>query len=140
MSLLYTFQILISIVYVLHMLMIYATIGEDRVVGKDKKKCCGDMRIAKQTTRTVRIISMVFLLMTIITYMLVATMTAKAYTSDQFVTTWKTDNTSTGSTNNTSIKIPLGNGYTYNFQVDWTCDGTYDTTFSGAGSTYQRYP
>lgn len=62
-------------------------------------------------------------------------MTAKAYTSDQFVTTWKTDNTSTGSSNSTSIKIPLGNGYTYNFQVDWTCDGTYDTTFSGAGST-----
>lgn len=93
------------------------------------------MRVIKKKRFGLRSLSIIGLVTMACSYLLIVSITAKAYTSDQFVTTWKTDNTSTGSTNNTSIKIPLGNGYAYNFQVDWTCDGTYDTTFSGAGST-----
>ena len=46
---------------------------------------------------------------------------------DDFVTTWRTDNLSTGSSNSTSITIPTtGAGYLYD--VDWDNDGTFDET------------
>lgn len=46
-----------------------------------------------------------------------------------FITTWKTDNP--GSSNNTSIVFPnMGN--TNNFEIDWTCDGTFDETVTGS--------
>lgn len=48
-----------------------------------------------------------------------------AYNSDEFVTTWKTNNT--GTSNSTSITIPTNTAeWTYNYDVDWTCDGTFD--------------
>ena len=43
---------------------------------------------------------------------------------DDFVTTWKTDNPSTS--NSTSITIPTYTGETYNYDVDWDNDGTFD--------------
>ncbi len=48
---------------------------------------------------------------------------AFAYTADEFVTVWKTDNP--GTSNSTSITIPT-TGSGYNYDVDWTCDGTFD--------------
>ncbi|WP_163411588.1 BspA family leucine-rich repeat surface protein, partial [Flavobacterium ajazii] len=42
-----------------------------------------------------------------------------------FITTWKTDNLSAGSTNATSIRIPTS-GSGYNYDVDWNNDGTFD--------------
>ena len=42
---------------------------------------------------------------------------------DDFVTTWKTDNT--GTSNDTSITIPLGSA-TCNYDVDWDNDGVFD--------------
>ncbi len=42
---------------------------------------------------------------------------------NDFVTTWKTDNT--GSSNSTSITIPT-TGSGYNYDVDWDNDGTFD--------------
>ncbi len=44
--------------------------------------------------------------------------------ADFFVTTWKTDNS--GVSNSTSITIPTSNGFTYNYDVDWDGDGTFD--------------
>ncbi len=41
----------------------------------------------------------------------------------RFISTWKTDNTSTGSSSNNQVKLPLVNGGTYDFNVDWG-DGT----------------
>jgi surface protein len=41
-----------------------------------------------------------------------------------FVTTWKTDNT--GSSNDNEITIPTRSGLTYNYDVDWDNDGTFD--------------
>ncbi len=46
-----------------------------------------------------------------------------AQASDDFVTTWKTDNP--GSSNNTSIAIPT-NGGGYSYDVDWNNDGIFD--------------
>ncbi len=43
--------------------------------------------------------------------------------SDDFVTTWKTDNA--GISNSTSITIPT-TGTGYNYDVDWNNDGTFD--------------
>ncbi|NBX81580.1 BspA family leucine-rich repeat surface protein, partial [bacterium] len=43
-----------------------------------------------------------------------------------FVSTWKTDNTSTGSSTSTQIKLPLESTGTYNFTVFWG-DGTQNT-------------
>jgi hypothetical protein len=45
--------------------------------------------------------------------------------SSDFVTTWKTNNLSTGSSNNTSITIPTSSEYIYSYQVDWNNDGDY---------------
>ena len=44
--------------------------------------------------------------------------------SQNFITTWQTDNpgTSTG----TSITIPTFPGETYNYDVDWNNDGVFD--------------
>ena len=47
----------------------------------------------------------------------------------EFVSTWKTDNISTGSSAENQIKLPLQNGGVYNFIVDWG-DGTKDTITS----------
>jgi len=44
--------------------------------------------------------------------------------TNYFVTTWKTDNIGTSS--NTEIIIPTFPGETYNYDVDWTNDGTFD--------------
>jgi len=50
---------------------------------------------------------------------------AHAATADDFVTTWKTDNT--GSSNNSSITIPTTIGARgYNYDVDWDNNGTFD--------------
>ena len=46
-------------------------------------------------------------------------------TNTYFVTTWKTDNP--GDSNDTSITIPTRDGsYTYNYDIDWEGDGTFD--------------
>jgi surface protein len=42
-----------------------------------------------------------------------------------FISTWKTDNLRSGSTNSTSISIPTA-GTGYNYDVDWDNDGVYD--------------
>jgi surface protein len=42
-----------------------------------------------------------------------------------FITKWKTDNLSTGSSNSTSITIPT-TGTGYNYDVDWNNDGTFE--------------
>jgi len=46
--------------------------------------------------------------------------------SNVFISTWKTDNTSTGSSTDHQVKLPLESGGTYNFVVDWG-DGQKDT-------------
>jgi|SRR6478752_3521923 len=43
-----------------------------------------------------------------------------------FVSTWKTDNISTGSSTSTQVKLPLVSSGTYNFVVDWG-DGNANT-------------
>lgn len=43
-----------------------------------------------------------------------------------FTSSWKTDNTSTGSSNDNQVKLPLIAGYTLNFLVNWG-DGNSDT-------------
>jgi len=45
---------------------------------------------------------------------------------NSFVSTWRTSNTSTGSSTATQIKLPLVSSGTYNFTVDWG-DGTSNT-------------
>lgn len=54
-----------------------------------------------------------------------------------FVSIWKTDNTSTGSSNNNQIKLPLHSSGTYNFYINWG-DGTEDhiTTWNQAETTH----
>lgn len=64
---------------------------------------------------------------------------ASAQTStDYFITTWKTDNISTGSSNDTSINIPTSPSETYSYDVDWDNDGnlatcTKTTTYTAGG-------
>ena len=43
-----------------------------------------------------------------------------------FVSIWQTSNISTGSTDEFTIKIPTHSGHTYDYEVDWDGDGTYD--------------
>ncbi len=59
-------------------------------------------------------------------YLLVALMISHcALAQTPFITTWRTDSVSVGSSNATSITIPTtGTGYSYD--VDWNNDGTYD--------------
>ena len=55
-----------------------------------------------------------------------------------FITTWKTDDQSgSGNTGSTQIKLPIYSGGTYNFQVFWG-DGSFDTVtaYNGAGNTH----
>jgi len=49
--------------------------------------------------------------------------------STAFVSTWNTNNTSGNSSASNQVKLPLYNGGTYNFSVDWG-DGTQDTITS----------
>ncbi len=63
---------------------------------------------------------------------------AHAGTTD-FVSTWKTDNTSSGSSAADQVRLPLESGGTYNFAVDWESDGIVDetiTTWDKATHTY----
>jgi len=46
-----------------------------------------------------------------------------------FISSWKTDNTSTGSSSNNQVKLPLDFAGTYNFVVQWG-DGNSDTITS----------
>ncbi len=48
-----------------------------------------------------------------------------AQLNTHFVTTWKTDNLSAGSSNSTSITIPT-TGVGYSYDVDWDGDGIFD--------------
>lgn len=50
----------------------------------------------------------------------------RIYNPDTFVSIWDTTKTSTGSSNDNQIKLPLVSGGTYNFYVDWG-DGTANT-------------
>ena len=49
---------------------------------------------------------------------------ANAFSQNEFITTWQTDNP--GTSNDTSITIPIFSGETYNYDVDWDNDGTFD--------------
>ena len=49
--------------------------------------------------------------------------TVTTLASNDFISTWKTDSISTGSSSTTQIKLPLVSGGSYNFTVDWG-DGT----------------
>jgi surface protein len=51
-----------------------------------------------------------------------------------FVTTWKTDNP--GTSNSTSITIPINVGSTYNYDVDWDNDGVFDQSGITGGVTH----
>lgn len=59
------------------------------------------------------------------------------FEANQFVSTWKTSNTSTGSSTATQVKLPLISAGTYNFVVSWG-DGTSDTitTWNQAQTTH----
>ncbi len=54
---------------------------------------------------------------------------AQAAGPDDFISTWNPANTSTGSSANNQIRLPLESGGTYNFTVDWG-DGTTDVITS----------
>lgn len=47
------------------------------------------------------------------------------FAQSPFVTTWRTDSTSVGSSNATSVTIPT-TGTGYNYDIDWNNDGNYD--------------
>jgi surface protein len=47
------------------------------------------------------------------------------FAQNEFITTWKTDNS--GSSDDTEITIPTNSSYTYNYDVDWDNDGVFDT-------------
>ena len=49
-----------------------------------------------------------------------------------FISTWKTDNTSYGSSTATQVKLPLISSGSYNFTVDWG-DGTVHPDEGGGG-------
>ncbi|MGJ8685818.1 MAG: BspA family leucine-rich repeat surface protein, partial [Nonlabens sp.] len=52
------------------------------------------------------------------------TFAIQGYGGRPFITTWKTDNT--GSSNTTSIIIPIFTVETYSYDIDWNNDGIYD--------------
>ena len=60
----------------------------------------------------------------IVACVIVLTRPAIAAPSDDFVTTWKTDNP--GASSSTSITIPTNAAYAYSYDVDWDNDGTFD--------------
>tara|TARA_R100000306_G_C4381581_1_gene145067 strand:+ start:3922 stop:5742 length:1821 start_codon:yes stop_codon:yes gene_type:complete len=49
---------------------------------------------------------------------------AQNLSPNDFVTTWKTNNP--GDSNNNQITIPVAQGSTYNYNVDWNNDGIFD--------------
>ena len=49
---------------------------------------------------------------------------------NDFISTWDTTRTSGGSSTSTQVRLPLYNGGTYNFTVDWETDGTIDATIT----------
>lgn len=63
--------------------------------------------------------------------------TGRIYNPDTFVSIWDTTKTSTGSSNDNQIKLPLISGGTYNFYVDWG-DGKANTitTYNQAEVTH----
>jgi surface protein len=62
----------------------------------------------------------------------------KAAASDDFVTTWKTDNA--GTSNSSSITIPTHSGSSYSYQVDWNNDQDFldadETTLNTGNVTH----
>jgi|GEM_PF-2432944 len=81
-------------------------------------------------------------LFSIVIIIIILTRPALAAPSDDFVTTWKTDNPGTSSS--TSITIATSGSYIYNYDVDWNNDGSFDefgltgdvTHDFGASGTY----
>ncbi|OXB16858.1 hypothetical protein B0A68_05330, partial [Flavobacterium reichenbachii] len=65
------------------------------------------------------------------------TFAIQGYGGTPFITTWKTDNVSLGSSNSTSITIPT-TGTGYNYDVDWNNDGIYDQ-FALTGNVTHDY-
>ena len=57
------------------------------------------------------------------------TTTAAQATETSFISTWRTTNTSAGSSGASQVRLPLISGGTYNFTVDWG-DGQTDTITS----------
>jgi surface protein len=53
-----------------------------------------------------------------------------------FVTSWKTSNTSTGSSNTKQIKISINAGYTYKYNVNWGDGNTSSNITTGTTHTY----
>ncbi len=69
-----------------------------------------------------RVVFAAFLLMFLFVHQM------SAAPADEFVTTWKTDNA--GTSNSTSISIPLAPSTAYNFGIDWNNDGVVDQTYN----------
>ena len=67
-------------------------------------------------------------------YLFVALMISQNAFS-QFITVWKTDNVSTGSSTATQIKIPTNTAYTYNYTVNWG-DGLSNTYTTNTAQTH----
>ena len=63
---------------------------------------------------------------------------AQAGTTD-FVSTWKTDNTSSGSSAANQVRLPLESAGTYDFAVDWESDGTVDQTITAWDQATHTY-
>ncbi|MEN9845839.1 MAG: hypothetical protein RIS36_986, partial [Pseudomonadota bacterium] len=57
----------------------------------------------------------------------------------RFVSTWKTNNTSSGSSTSTQIKLPLVSSGTYNFTVDWGDGSTNTITSWNQAATTHTY-
>lgn len=57
--------------------------------------------------------------------------------TNDFITTWNT--TLPGTSNNDQIKIPVHGSATYNYDVDWDNDGTYDE-YGITGSVTHTFP
>ncbi len=53
-----------------------------------------------------------------------------------FITTWQTDNS--GASCNTCVQIPTNSIYSYNYDIDWENDGTYDE-FGLTGDAFHDY-
>ena len=56
------------------------------------------------------------------------------FSTGDFVSTWKTDNP--GTSNSTSISIPVQSALTYNYDVDWNNDGIFDQFGLTTGVTH----
>ncbi|MCP4320833.1 MAG: BspA family leucine-rich repeat surface protein, partial [Alteromonadales bacterium] len=58
---------------------------------------------------------------TFLPFLLIILFSITINAQNEFITTWKTDNT--GPSSDTEITIPTFSGETYNYEVDWTYDG-----------------